>query len=216
MTPGQFGPIRIDFVPFERALDLHHVEDRDALGDADDELELGVDRLQDRVGGEGRRHVDRGGGGAGLRPRLGDGVEDGQADVGLAALAGGDAADHLRAVGDRLLGVEGALAAGQALADDLGVLVDEDGHDILDVHMIALRSASHAGSGADRARPDDKSEPRPGAARVIRPRTRDLSRTACRAAARRPIWRTDSWRTVRPRATGRAAIMPLTEGQRDG
>ena len=66
MTPGQFGPIRIDLRALERALDLHHVEDGDALGDADDELELGVDRLEDRVGGEGRRHVDRGGGGAGL------------------------------------------------------------------------------------------------------------------------------------------------------
>ena len=43
-------------------------------------------------------------------------------------LPGRDAADHPGAVGDRLLGVEGALAAGQALADDPGVLVDEDGH----------------------------------------------------------------------------------------
>ena len=60
--------------------------------------------------------------------RLGDGVEDGEADVGLAALAGGDAADHPGAVGDGLLGVEGSLRAGEALADDLGVLVDEDRH----------------------------------------------------------------------------------------
>ena len=66
MTPGQFGPIRIERRAFERALHLHHVEHRDALGDADDELELGVDRLEDRVGRERRRHVDRGGGGAGL------------------------------------------------------------------------------------------------------------------------------------------------------
>ena len=46
----------------------------------------------------------------------------------LAALPGRDAADHPRAVGDRLLGVEGALRAGEALADDLGVLVDQNGH----------------------------------------------------------------------------------------
>ena len=45
-----------------------------------------------------------------------------------AAFAGRDAADHLGAVGDRLLGMEGAVLAGEALADDLGVLVDEDGH----------------------------------------------------------------------------------------
>ena len=38
-----------------------------------------------------------------------------------AAFARRDAADHLGAVGDRLLGMEGALRAGEALADDLGV-----------------------------------------------------------------------------------------------
>ena len=130
MTPGQFGPMRIELGALEGALDLHHVEDRDALGDADDELELGVDRLEDGVGGEGRRHVDRGGGGAGRLLGLGDGVEDRQADVGLAALSGRDAADHPGAVGDGLLGVEGALGAGEALADDRGVLVDEDGHQL--------------------------------------------------------------------------------------
>ena len=48
--------------------------------------------------------------------------------MGRAAFAGRDAADHLGAVGDRLLGMERAVLAGDALADDLGVLVDEDGH----------------------------------------------------------------------------------------
>jgi hypothetical protein len=48
MTPGQFGPIRRDFDPSSFALDLDHVEHRDALGDADDERDLGVDRLDDR------------------------------------------------------------------------------------------------------------------------------------------------------------------------
>ena len=39
------------------------------------------------------------------------------------------AADHLGAVvGERLLGVERAGLAGQALDEDAGVLVDEDGH----------------------------------------------------------------------------------------
>src|ERR1700687_4344700 len=45
-----------------------------------------------------------------------------------AAFARRGAADHLGAVGDRLLGMDGAVLAGEALADDLGVLVDEDGH----------------------------------------------------------------------------------------
>ncbi len=121
----------------ERALDADHVEDRDALGDAHHEREPGVDRLEDGVGGEGRRHVDRRSRRAGGRHGLAHGVEDGQRrglpvrerpPPGLPALPGGHAADHLRAVGDRLLRVEGALRAGEALADDLGVPVDEHGH----------------------------------------------------------------------------------------
>ena len=81
-----------------------------------------------RVGGEGRRDIDRGGVGPGLGDRVMHAVEDGQAEVLGPALAGGHAADHLRAVGDGLFGVEGALAAGEALADDAGGFVDENGH----------------------------------------------------------------------------------------
>ena len=56
------------------------------------------------------------------------GVEHRQAQVLLAAAPGRDAADQLGAVGDGLLGMEGALLAGEALADDPGVLVDQDAH----------------------------------------------------------------------------------------
>src|SRR5581483_2400065 len=61
------------------------------------------------------------------------GLEDGhgrQYLVGMLGprLAGRDSADDLRAVFHRLPGVERALAAGNALADDLCVLVDENGH----------------------------------------------------------------------------------------
>src|SRR3954452_3428528 len=112
----------------QRPLNLHHVQHRDALGDADDERHLGADRLDDRVGREGRRHVDHGGVAAGLLARILDGVEHRQAEVRLPALPGRHAAHHAGAVGDRLLGVECALGAGEALADDLGGRVDQDGH----------------------------------------------------------------------------------------
>ena len=59
--------------------------------------------------------------------------------MGLAAFAGRGAADHLGAVGDRLLGMEGAVLAGEALADDLGRGVDEDGHDYSFVGVIISR-----------------------------------------------------------------------------
>ena len=111
MTPGQFGPIRRDLRAFQRALDLHHVQHRDAFGDADDQLHLGVDRLKDGVGGKGRRHIDHRCIGPGDGARLVDRVEHRQVKVAAAALAGRDAADHLGAIGDGLFGVEGALAS---------------------------------------------------------------------------------------------------------
>src|SRR3546814_20933200 len=40
-----------------RALHLDHVEHRNALGHAHDQFHLGIDRLEDRVGGERRRAV---------------------------------------------------------------------------------------------------------------------------------------------------------------
>ena len=45
-----------------------------------------------------------------------------------AALAGGDTADHLGAIGDGLLGMERALRAGEALTDHFGIFVYEDCH----------------------------------------------------------------------------------------
>src|SRR5690606_21200382 len=49
----------------------------------------------------------------------------------LAGLAGVHPADHARARPQHPLGVPGALSAGDALDDDLAVLVEEDCHDLL-------------------------------------------------------------------------------------
>ena len=115
----------------QRALDPRHVEDRNALGDAHDERGLGVDRLADRVRRARRGHVDHARVGARLLPRLGDRVEDGEAKMDRAALARRHAAHEPGAVSHRLLGMESAVLAGEALGDDLGVGVDEDGHERL-------------------------------------------------------------------------------------
>src|SRR5262249_60412422 len=56
------------------------------------------------------------------------GVEARPVQVGGAALAGADAADQAGAHQLHLLGVEGALAAGDALDDDRGLGVEQDGH----------------------------------------------------------------------------------------
>jgi hypothetical protein len=58
-------------------------------------------------------------------------VEHRQVQVGGAALAGRHAADHLRAIGDGLFGMERALRAGEALTDHLGIFVDENGHALI-------------------------------------------------------------------------------------
>ncbi len=130
----------------QRALHLHHVEHRNAFGDADDQRHFRVDRFQDGVGGEGRRHIDRGSVGADLLLGFAHGVEHRQAQMGLAAFARRGAAHHLGAVGDGLFGMEGALAAGEALADDFGVLVDENGHYLEPFTALTTFSAASARS----------------------------------------------------------------------
>ncbi len=47
------------------------------------------------------------------------------------ALARRHPADHFRAVGDGLLAVEGALRPCKALADNLGIFINEYGHNDL-------------------------------------------------------------------------------------
>src|SRR5215217_511688 len=109
-------------------VDPQHVVRGDALGDRDDQVDPGVGGLEDRVGGEPRRHEDH----RRVRARLRDGlvhrVEDrGAVDV-LAALARRDARDQVGAVALVVAAVERALAAGQAGDDELGVGSDEDAH----------------------------------------------------------------------------------------
>src|SRR5688572_2991228 len=115
----------------ERGLHAHHVVDRDALGDAHHELDAGIGCLEDGIRCKRGGHVDHAGGGASLVDRLGHGVEHGQIEMLLTATAGRDTADHLRAVLDALFGMEGALLAGEALADHARVLVDENAHVLL-------------------------------------------------------------------------------------
>src|SRR6516165_3052698 len=123
IRPDQAGP-----AAREAALDAHHVEDRDALGNADDQWDPGIGRLEDRIGREGRRHVDSRRIAAGRGAGLVHGVEDRQIEMSGAAFARRHTADHPRAVGDRLLGVEATLGAGHPLANDFGRSVDEDRH----------------------------------------------------------------------------------------
>src|ERR1700693_1201249 len=138
----------------ERALDFHHVEHRDALGDAHDQRHLGGDRLENSVGGAGRRHGDRTRVGGGLGPRLGGGVEHRQAKLRRAAFARRHTPHHPGAVLDRLLGMERAVLAGEALADDAGILVDEDGHQLFPTALTIFCAASSRSLAVPALMPD--------------------------------------------------------------
>src|SRR5205085_4373134 len=82
----------------------------------------------DRVDGEARWNEDHRRVRAGLVDRLGDGVEDRDSVEILAALAGRDAGDDVRAVVPVPQRVEGAFAAGCALDDELRLIADDDRH----------------------------------------------------------------------------------------
>jgi hypothetical protein len=115
-----------------RLLHADHVAHGNALGNGDAEVQAGIDALEDGIAGERGRDEHGAGGGAGLFRGLGHSVEDGHllsaVLEALAALAGRDAGDDLRAVIDGELRVPRAEAAGDALDEDLGVGLNEDGH----------------------------------------------------------------------------------------
>ena len=106
---GAVRPDEADVRAAQGGFDFEHVQHRDAFGDAGDDFNAGIDRLKDGVGGKCGRHEDHRGVGAGR----GDGfvavVEDRAVEVALSAFAGGNAADELGAVSNRLFAVEGAL-----------------------------------------------------------------------------------------------------------
>src|SRR5580693_3263938 len=146
---GAIRPDQARFGAAQRTLDLDHVADRNAFGDAHDQRNLRRDRLGDGIGGAGRRHIDHAGIGAGLLARFVDGVEYRQVEMGRAAFAGRYAADHFCPVGDRLLGMEGAVLAGETLADDFGIFVDEDGHYAASFTALTIFCAASSRSSAE-------------------------------------------------------------------
>lgn len=107
------------------SLDLDHVEGRDTLSDADDEVHLGFDGLKNGVGSKRRRNINDGGLSISHFLALGEGSEDGETEMLGAALSLVDATNNLGAVGNRLLSMEGTVLTSHTLDEDLGVLVDE-------------------------------------------------------------------------------------------
>src|SRR5208283_4774846 len=101
---------------------------RNAFGDADDERNARIGGFHNGVGCERRRDEDNGRVGAGVFDGFGYSIENGAFQVIAAAFAWRDAADNRGAVGDGLLGVEGAFLAGETLNEQARVFVDEYAH----------------------------------------------------------------------------------------
>src|ERR1700694_1639157 len=112
----------------------NHVPDRYAFGDADDQVELGVDSLVDGGSGKGRGHVDDGDGRSGAFLGFLHGAVDRNTVEALTRLVGIHAGNKaVRAVGvvAAHAGVEGSSLARDALGHDLGVPADGDAHGAL-------------------------------------------------------------------------------------
>lgn len=106
--------------------DADHVVLGDTLGDTDNERDLGLNGLLDTLCGNGGRNEDGRGGSASLLDGVGDGSEDGLAQVCLSGLLGVGTTNNVGAVLDGLLGVESSLLAGETLEEDLGLVVDAE------------------------------------------------------------------------------------------
>ena len=122
-----------------RLLALHllaranHVAHGHALGDANDEIELGVDRLVDRRGGERWRHIDDRHRRAGPLFGFLHGAKDRYAFEllpGLLRIDAGNVALAAMGIVARHAGMKLAGLTGDALGDDLAVLADENTHDV--------------------------------------------------------------------------------------
>src|SRR5690606_28759222 len=109
-------------------LGIQHVEGSDTFGDADNQFDTSVSGFKDGVLAERGRNIDNRCFSASSLDRFFNSVEHGQTQVSSTALTRSNTTNHLGAVFDGLLGVEGTLGTSDTLADYLGVLVDQDAH----------------------------------------------------------------------------------------
>ena len=112
----------------ERSFNVKHIQYRNAFCNTDNDFNAGIRSFQDRIGCERCRHINHRGLRTGLPNCVTHGVEYRQTQVRLPALSRRHAADHAGAIGNRLFGMKRALFAGEALANNLSVLVNEDAH----------------------------------------------------------------------------------------
>ena len=186
MRPGPFGPTSRAPRRGEVRRDLRHVAHRDALGDADDEPDAGVGRLDHGVAGEAapaRRARRRPAPVCATASRTR--VEDGDALDVWPPVPGRDAGDDVGAGGAHARGVKGALAPGDALDEDAAGSCRRGWPSAL----ASGRSPTPV-RGASRAAVDDQPHGLPGASATVTPARRASARTARPSSAALPSRRT--------------------------
>ncbi len=154
MTPGQFGPMRR--LPLRETTRITSTMSRAGIPSVI-QTTRGIPRIdgfEDRIGGEGRRHEDHRGVGAGPGHRVAHGIEDRNAFDGLPRFAGGDAGDDLGPVVDRASRVELPFVAGDSLDEEAGIVSNEDAHFAPLAAATTLAAASCMLSAVMKLRPD--------------------------------------------------------------
>ena len=114
------------FPAFHVTAHLHHVENRDMLRDADNKIEVGVNRLHDAVRRKARGNVNDRSRRARSLHGICNRVEHGNALDLLTRLARRHACDDLRAVVEHLLRVERRRFARDALHDNLRIFINQN------------------------------------------------------------------------------------------
>ena len=110
-------------------LDSHHINHRDAFGDADDELDAGVNRFEDRVRSTSWWNENHRGVATGFAARFHDGVKDGNLIFeNLTTACGRDARNDIGAVFHTGLRVGCSRLASDALNEQARIFINEDGH----------------------------------------------------------------------------------------
>ena len=206
MMPGQFGPISRDFLPGHLGFHPHHVDHRNSFGDANDQLDAGIDRFQDSIRRAGRGNENHRDVAAGFLARFPDGVEDRHFVLKLlAAFPGRDAGDDLGAVFHALLRVKSAGAAGDALHAEAGVFIDEERDMTNDWRIKPMPDLPVHSSSFDQlcSRPD----------REIAPSSKPASPSSpCRTRPRVP---SVSRSSASMSSTSKATVVPSRDGCQD-
>ncbi len=129
-------PDELRLAVFQIMTHLHHVEHRNVLGDAADEVHASVRRLHDGVRREPRRNVNDRDVRACLTGGVRNGIEHGdRVQHGLPRPARRDAGHDVRAVFLHDIRMKRRLLAGDALHDDAAVFSNKNSHIVCLPHI---------------------------------------------------------------------------------